>query len=354
MQRSVKDIRQALGVPDVLDLRGASDGAAPATANSALDSALDYRQRMLAQSIVGATGRQVEAETDAEAAEAELKKTKAEVELLELRGRMEKLRSDLSGVGSAAPGIDNALAQIVNLMREDKHAAMAQIEELRNQLMQGFQAQITDLREQLFTRAAEPGTNGQKPTSAVEEISQAKALLELVKELYAAPPVADLKTAARDIDDLVKLHRLEEDHEERMMRLRMESRRMDVDLDHKAERLAEDKRRGSALTDAIGRAIPYAEKLASDVGSRMFAGAQGPAAEGPAVPQPPFGPGVRVAPCSQCRSLIGFPPDQDMAKCPNCGLPHSIQVEEEPSVIESPQTEIPQEEVQEEASLHAA
>jgi len=336
MQRSVRDIRQSLGVPDVLDFRGAGERAAPATARTALDEALEYRSKVLAQSIVGATGRQVEAETEAEATEAELKKTKAEVELLELRGRMEKLRQDLSSMGPAGAGIDNALGQIVALMREDKQQALIQIEELRNQLMQGFQSQISDLRDQLFTRGTEPSTNGQRAPSAMDEIQQAKSLLEVVKDLFPSPAGADLRTVARDIDDLVKLHRLEEDHEARMMRLRMEGRRLDADLDEKAERLREDKRRGESLTDAISRALPFAERLASDVGGRMFGARGSPPSEGLAAPAPPYGPGVRVAPCSQCKSLIPFAPNEDTANCPNCNLPHLLQMEEEAPVSPPP------------------
>lgn len=362
MQRSVKDIRQSLGVPDVLDFRGAHEGA-PVTSASALDEALEYRQRVLAQGIIGATGRHVEAETDAAATEAELKKTKAEVELMELRGRMEKLRSDLASVGGGGSGMDNVLAQIVNLMREDKSAAMAQIEDLRTQLMTTFQDQITSLREQVFARATEVSPNGHGPSTALDQIQQAKGLLEVVKDLFPPQPVLDLTAGARNLDDLVKLHALQEDHEERMMRLRMEARRLDADLTDKTERAAEDKRRGEALTDAIGRAVPYAEKLASDFGSRMFG--RGETAS-PGVSEPvsaPFGPGTRVAPCQQCKSLIGFPPGEDIAKCPNCDLPHRLEMEEPPaSQPPAPATppaaataqEEPPEEAPEETSLHVA
>lgn len=328
---NVREIRRQLGVPDVISL--SPDGEATVEPMSNLDRALDYRDRTLGQRAMATVERQAEAQAKADAATASLEEAEANLRVEETQLRIREIKESLKASGNAG---DGTLGQIVAILQEDRRMSLAQSEETRGEMMQMLQSQLEDLRTQLAQRVAEP-SNGHRLPSLGEQVREAKDLLDTIRSLSPESPNGSLAGMGRSVEEITKLHEIQEahedrmaarkeDHEVRMARLRMEGQRYTDDREERKEKLGEDKRRGEALTNTLERAIPYAQQFVQDVGSRMLGGKAAAAPQ--ESPAAPFGPDTRVAPCSACKVLIPFPLGQDIGKCPGCGMVHSIQMDE--------------------------
>lgn len=344
---SVFEINEAI----IPRLRRAAAGA-PA-APDPLQEALAERKATLAFTVRQGTVEHVGASTEADKEEQVLRETKARADRLEQELRLHQSQVQLTQIKEAAAsggGGNAVLGEIIALLQQDKQAIMLQNEQARKEVLELLQGQISDLRNEVMSRAAQPSTNGHRP-SLVEEIQQAKDLLTTLREFAPPAPGADLASTGRSVEELVRMHEVEEAHEERMMRLKMQEKRLNADLEDKKERRTEDSRRGEALTDAVGRALPFAQRFVQDVGSRLFTGGGEAAGQVTETPTPPFGPDTQVAPCSQCKTLIPFPPGVDLVNCPNpeCKVPHGLEAEKPAAPAAAAQPEAAVEEVAEES-----
>jgi len=332
---SVFEINEAI----IPRLRRAAAGA-PAEPDP-LQEALAERKAALAFTVRQGTVDHVGASTEADKEEQVLRETKARADRLEQEMRLHTTQLQLNQIKEAqGAGGNSVLAEIIALLQQDKQQIMLQNEQARKEVLELLQGQISDLRNEVMTRAAQPATNGHRP-SLTEEIQQAKDLLTTLREFAPPAPGADLASTGRSVEELVRMHEVQEAHEERMMRLKMQEKSLNADLEDRKERRTEDARRGEALTDAVGRALPFAQRFVQDVGGRLFSGGGEAAGQVAETPTPPFGPDTRVAPCSQCKTLIPFPPGATLVNCPNpaCKVPHGLEEEKPAAPAAEPQPE---------------
>lgn len=316
MARTIADIERVIGVPEVFEHRPSTDGPAPA--GDEFDEVARARRKLEAAGMLSSIRREAETETRAAAAEADVRLQEAELKRRKLELEGEELELRLAELRQARGGGDNGtlqiLTQVLQGLRDEKMSVSEQLAQMQMKFMEQMEAQAASLRQQLVDRAHSGAADAPSRRSLADEIAEIKATYEALFPHVTSAPAANLATS---IDDVLKMHQVQEAHEIRMADIRRQDRMFDREVEKEDKRAAEDQRRGTALTDTLRSLVPTVETVLGRAGEHFLGGNGAAPSSAPAmeVPSPP---GTRWTTCPGCQQLVGFPPGIEVGDCTNC------------------------------------
>lgn len=319
---NVNDTLKKIGVPAEISVPG---GIAGVVRHDPYETAIEDRRMQQAMRVYEG----MDAEAEARRAEAQTTKLQAELTALETRTRMVQIQQDLGKEGDKG-GMMEVIAELMKLMQSDKAELAAQNKDLMAKVLTIQEEAAASIRQQIGQASAQRGTAGQDSMAALAE--QIAGLQSVVAAMRSFMPSDGTSAAMRNAEDELRLlkaqkemefttMKMREDHEARMieLRLREEDQRHRHTLDR--DRFDVDKRRMDGVASTLERFAPHAMAALGDVVKSRLAGG------GQVVSGMVASDGTETIACpSGCGGSIEVKPGQQTVVCPTCkGLFGAVQ-----------------------------